>query len=140
MPVPDDGVSFHVPYRRQQGADGSGFLQLVDPLAEQAGRDHDDEPSGDLEEEPQVDVLAASIDGVAKRYRQCQAGKGSCCGARRPGIEDDSHQEKRGTPTMGGILILVCAVVPTALWARLDNRYVLVAVLGMLAPGQGTPS
>jgi len=39
-----------------------------------------------------------------------------------------SHQEKRGTPTMGGLIILLATVVPTLLWARLDSRYVLVAV------------
>ncbi|MBI1967112.1 MAG: phospho-N-acetylmuramoyl-pentapeptide-transferase [Gemmatimonadetes bacterium] len=39
-----------------------------------------------------------------------------------------SHQGKRGTPTMGGLIILLATVVPTLLWARLDTRYVLVAV------------
>src|SRR5205807_1036729 len=39
-----------------------------------------------------------------------------------------SHQEKRGTPTMGGLIILLATVVPTLLWARLDSRYVLVAM------------
>ena len=35
-----------------------------------------------------------------------------------------SHQGKRGTPTMGGLIILLCDVVPTLLWAPLDNRFV----------------
>lgn len=39
-----------------------------------------------------------------------------------------SHHGKRGTPTMGGLLIILATVVPTLLWARLDSRYVLVAV------------
>jgi phospho-N-acetylmuramoyl-pentapeptide-transferase len=39
-----------------------------------------------------------------------------------------SHQGKRGTPTMGGLIIILATVVPTLLWARLDTRYVLVAV------------
>ena len=39
-----------------------------------------------------------------------------------------SHQEKRGTPTMGGLIIILATVVPTLLWARLDTRYVLAAV------------
>src|SRR2546422_8835666 len=39
-----------------------------------------------------------------------------------------SHQEKRGTPTMGGLIILLATVAPTLLWARLDSRYVLVAM------------
>ena len=41
----------------------------------------------------------------------------------------ESHQAKGATPTMGGLIILVALVVPTLLWARLDNRYVLLALL-----------
>ncbi len=41
----------------------------------------------------------------------------------------DSHQSKGTTPTMGGLVILVCSIVPTLLWTRLDNRYVLLALL-----------
>lgn len=42
----------------------------------------------------------------------------------------DSHQAKGTTPTMGGLIILVCSVVPTLLWARFDNqRYVALALL-----------
>src|SRR5207247_1022193 len=43
-----------------------------------------------------------------------------------------SHHAKRGTPTMGGLIIILATVVPTLLWARLDSRYVVVAVLAML--------
>src|SRR2546426_6924804 len=39
-----------------------------------------------------------------------------------------SHHAKRGTPTMGGLIIILATVVPTLLWARLDSRYVVVAV------------
>ncbi len=46
-----------------------------------------------------------------------------------------SHQSKRGTPTMGGIIILFSTLVPTLLWARLDNRYVVIAGLAMLWMG-----
>ena len=41
----------------------------------------------------------------------------------------DSHQAKGTTPTMGGLIILTALVVPTLLWARLDNRYVLLALV-----------
>jgi phospho-N-acetylmuramoyl-pentapeptide-transferase len=34
--------------------------------------------------------------------------------------------EKKGTPTMGGLIILLAIVVPTILFARLDNVYVLL--------------
>ena len=40
----------------------------------------------------------------------------------------DSHQEKKSTPTMGGLIILIAAIVPTLLWARLSNRYVWLAL------------
>ncbi len=40
-----------------------------------------------------------------------------------------SHRPKAGTPTMGGLLILTAALVPTLLWADLTNVYVWIAVL-----------
>jgi phospho-N-acetylmuramoyl-pentapeptide-transferase len=46
-----------------------------------------------------------------------------------------SHHTKRGTPTMGGVILLVCTVLPALLWARLDNRYILVAVVATLWMG-----
>ncbi len=46
-----------------------------------------------------------------------------------------SHHAKRGTPTMGGVIILICTVLPALLWARLDNRYVLVTVVATLWMG-----
>ena len=46
-----------------------------------------------------------------------------------------SHQKKAGTPTMGGILIIISIVVPTLLWADLGNPYVWIATLTLLAFG-----
>ena len=46
-----------------------------------------------------------------------------------------SHQGKRGTPTMGGLIILLCTIVPTLLWAPLTNRFVVVAMLATLWTG-----
>jgi phospho-N-acetylmuramoyl-pentapeptide-transferase len=46
-----------------------------------------------------------------------------------------SHQSKRGTPTMGGLIILLATVVPTLLWAPLTNRFVVVAMLSTLWMG-----
>jgi phospho-N-acetylmuramoyl-pentapeptide-transferase len=40
-----------------------------------------------------------------------------------------THRPKAGTPTMGGLLILTAAIVPTLLWADLTNVYVWIAVL-----------
>jgi phospho-N-acetylmuramoyl-pentapeptide-transferase len=46
-----------------------------------------------------------------------------------------SHQTKRGTPTMGGLIIIMATVVPTLLWAPLTNRFVVVAMLSILWMG-----
>ncbi|WP_425409530.1 phospho-N-acetylmuramoyl-pentapeptide-transferase [Hyphococcus sp.] len=43
--------------------------------------------------------------------------------------------EKAGTPTMGGVLILLSLVVATFLWARLDNIYVWIVMGVTLAFG-----
>jgi phospho-N-acetylmuramoyl-pentapeptide-transferase len=40
-----------------------------------------------------------------------------------------SHLAKSGTPTMGGLLILFSIVLATVLWARIDNRFILL-ILG----------
>lgn len=40
----------------------------------------------------------------------------------------DSHAGKGTTPTMGGLIILAATFVPVLLWARLSNRYVLLAM------------
>jgi len=45
----------------------------------------------------------------------------------------ERHQTKAGTPTMGGVLIVIATVVPTLLWADLANTYVLLALFAMLA-------
>lgn len=41
----------------------------------------------------------------------------------------ESHQAKKGTPTMGGILILGSVLISTLLWARLDALYVWLAMI-----------
>ncbi len=44
--------------------------------------------------------------------------------------EDDVplHISKGGTPTMGGLLILLCVTVSTLLWANLESRFVWIAL------------
>src|SRR5206468_3600055 len=43
------------------------------------------------------------------------------------------HQNKAGTPTMGGLLIAISIVIPTLLWADLSNPFVWVAVASTAA-------
>src|SRR5574341_2214112 len=45
---------------------------------------------------------------------------------RRDGPE--RHLSKEGTPTMGGLLIVLATVLPTLLWANLGNPYIWIAV------------
>ncbi|MBI4477831.1 MAG: phospho-N-acetylmuramoyl-pentapeptide-transferase [Acidobacteria bacterium] len=46
-----------------------------------------------------------------------------------------THRPKAGTPTMGGLLILTAAIVPTLSWADLHNIYIWIAVLSTVAFG-----
>jgi phospho-N-acetylmuramoyl-pentapeptide-transferase len=46
-----------------------------------------------------------------------------------------SHHKKAGTPTMGGVLIIISIVIPTLLWADLRLPYVWVALLGLVGYG-----
>ncbi len=43
--------------------------------------------------------------------------------------------EKKGTPTMGGIIIIAAIVVPTLLFARLDNIYILLMLIAAVWMG-----
>lgn len=43
------------------------------------------------------------------------------------------HKKKAGTPTMGGVLIVLSTAVPVLMWADLSNVFVLLALFAMLA-------
>ncbi|MEX1362375.1 MAG: phospho-N-acetylmuramoyl-pentapeptide-transferase [Nannocystaceae bacterium] len=47
----------------------------------------------------------------------------------------ESHLAKRGTPTMGGSLILFTLIIPTLLWADMRNPYILL--VGLTTAGFG---
>ena len=46
-----------------------------------------------------------------------------------------SHQKKAGTPTMGGVLIIISIVLPTLLWADLRQPYVWICLFALLSFG-----
>src|ERR1044072_1411002 len=46
-----------------------------------------------------------------------------------------SHESKRGTPTMGGVLIILSVTISTLLWSNLSVAYVWIAVGATLAYG-----
>ena len=41
----------------------------------------------------------------------------------------DTHKHKGTTPTMGGLIILTCALSSVLIWARLTSRYTVLALL-----------
>ena len=45
------------------------------------------------------------------------------------------HQEKKGTPTMGGILILFAISLTTLVWARWDNYFIWLVLIVTLSLG-----
>lgn len=47
----------------------------------------------------------------------------------------EGQQEKEGTPTMGGIIIIMATLIPTLLFARLDNIYVILLIITTLWMG-----
>ena len=49
---------------------------------------------------------------------------------RKLGLEGE--ETKKGTPTMGGIIILAAILLPTILFAKLDNIYVQIMILSTL--------
>ncbi|MGH9773421.1 MAG: phospho-N-acetylmuramoyl-pentapeptide-transferase [Candidatus Acidiferrales bacterium] len=46
-----------------------------------------------------------------------------------------NHHAKAGTPTMGGVLIVLAIVIPALLWGDLTNPYLLLALFATLAFG-----
>ncbi len=51
------------------------------------------------------------------------------------GYAMQSHLSKNGTPTMGGVLILLCIALSTLLWADLSNRFIWIVLLVTLGFG-----
>ena len=51
------------------------------------------------------------------------------------GYAMESHLSKSGTPTMGGVLILLAIAISTLLWCDLSNRFVWIVLVVMLGFG-----
>jgi len=47
----------------------------------------------------------------------------------------ERHEVKKGTPTMGGFIILVATIIPTFLWADLRNSYIWIVTLALVLFG-----
>ncbi len=66
---------------------------------------------------------------IIRKLKQYQIGEE----IRKDGPE--SHLAKSGTPTMGGLIVLASVIIPTLLWARITNIYVLLIVFATLWMG-----
>jgi phospho-N-acetylmuramoyl-pentapeptide-transferase len=62
---------------------------------------------------------------LIRRLRELQIGQY----IREEGPE--AHQKKAGTPTMGGVLIVLSTAIPTLLWADLSNPFVLLTLFAL---------
>ncbi|MGG5507518.1 MULTISPECIES: phospho-N-acetylmuramoyl-pentapeptide-transferase [unclassified Myroides] len=60
---------------------------------------------------------------IISRLRKMQIGET----VRELGLE--GQKEKSGTPTMGGVIIIIATLIPVLLFAKLDNIYVLLLIL-----------
>ena len=47
----------------------------------------------------------------------------------------EGEQAKKGTPTMGGIIIILAILIPTLLFARLDNIYIILMIVTTVLMG-----
>jgi phospho-N-acetylmuramoyl-pentapeptide-transferase len=62
---------------------------------------------------------------LIRRLRELQIGQF----IREEGPQE--HRKKAGTPTMGGVLIVLSTAVPTLLWADLTNAFVLLSLFAL---------
>jgi phospho-N-acetylmuramoyl-pentapeptide-transferase len=63
---------------------------------------------------------------LIRRLRELQIGQY----IREEGPQE--HKKKAGTPTMGGVLIVLSTAVPVLLWADLTNAFVLMALFALI--------
>ncbi len=78
-----------------------------------------------------ISLIISMIIGrrIIKELRALQIGES----VRDLGLE--GQMQKKGTPTMGGLIIIAAILIPTFLFARLDNIYVLLLILSTIWMG-----
>ena len=47
----------------------------------------------------------------------------------------EGQMKKQGTPTMGGLIILASILIPTLLFAKLDNIYIILMIISTILLG-----
>ncbi len=70
-------------------------------------------------------LLISTIYGrqIIDKLRRLQVGES----VRDLGLEGQS--QKQGTPTMGGIIIILATLIPVFLFAKLDNVYIIILII-----------
>ena len=76
-------------------------------------------------------ILISTIFGrrIIDKLRRLQVGES----VRDLGLE--GQKEKTGTPTMGGIIIILATVIPVLLFAQLGNVYIIILLVSTLWMG-----
>ncbi|VAW18356.1 Phospho-N-acetylmuramoyl-pentapeptide-transferase, partial [hydrothermal vent metagenome] len=76
-------------------------------------------------------LLISTIYGrtVINKLRSLQVGES----VRDLGLE--GQNEKAGTPTMGGLIIIMATLIPVFLFAKLDNIYIIILIVTTLWMG-----
>ncbi|MFK8055709.1 MAG: phospho-N-acetylmuramoyl-pentapeptide-transferase [Saprospiraceae bacterium] len=75
-------------------------------------------------------IVSVGIGGkVIKKLRSMQIGET----VRDLGL--DGQKQKEGTPTMGGIIIILAILIPALLFAKLDNVYVILMIVSTIWMG-----
>jgi phospho-N-acetylmuramoyl-pentapeptide-transferase len=103
-------------YFDEQGYSGAGVFNYISFRASLAGI---------------IALLIALIAGksIIRYLQKLQIGET----IRDLGLE--GQMQKKGTPTMGGVIIIISILIPTLLFARLDNIYVLLMMVSTLWMG-----
>lgn len=62
---------------------------------------------------------------IIRRLQQSQIGEQAKSELQKVG----NHASKAGTPTMGGLIVLTALLIPTILWANLQNMFILLILI-----------
>ncbi|MFT6323788.1 MAG: phospho-N-acetylmuramoyl-pentapeptide-transferase, partial [Halieaceae bacterium] len=100
-------------YLQEAGIPGAGLFQYISFRAAMA---------------IVVSLLISMVFGgrIINMIRAQQAGES----IRDLGLE--GQMEKAGTPTMGGLIILASILIPTLLFAKLDNVYIILLIVSTI--------
>ena len=84
----------------------------------------------------------ASLAGILSLLLALWAGKGIIRWLQKQQIGEtirdlglEGQMQKKGTPTMGGLIIILAVILPTLLFARLDNIYVILMIIATVWMG-----